>query len=82
LTVEFEDAQGLTLPRIYVSTAITSGGHFRNKALSGKEVIARNNRSATLIMTALVENKAPHLAALTASRPRSLPTSLTHSAPI
>jgi hypothetical protein len=59
----FEKARNLSLPRIYVSTAITSGGYFRDKSLSGRDVIAHNNRSATLLMTALIDSDAPQIAA-------------------
>ncbi len=60
--VEFEKARILSVPRIYVSTAITSSGYIRDKSLSPGEVIAANNRSATMLMTELAEYKAPHLA--------------------
>jgi hypothetical protein len=59
----FEEGQALSIPRIYVSTSITSGGYFRDKSLSGRDVITRNNHSATMLMTALVDSKAPHVAA-------------------
>jgi hypothetical protein len=59
---EFEQGRALPLPRIYVSTAITSAGFARDKALSTREAITRNNQSATMLMTALVNADAPHIA--------------------
>lgn len=59
----FEEKHALPIPRIYVSTAITSGGYFRDKSLSGRDVVTRNNRSATMLMTALIDAEAPHIAA-------------------
>jgi hypothetical protein len=55
----FQGREDLVVPRIYFSTAITSGGFFRDKSLSLPEVIARNGRTAQLVVSALVEYRAP-----------------------
>lgn len=60
--IAFEDAHDLDTPRVYVSTAITSGGHRRDPAMEIGEVIARNNRAATLVMSALSGHHAPQVA--------------------
>jgi hypothetical protein len=69
---EFEERQTLSIPRIYASTAITSGGYFRDKSLSAREVIARNDRTAMMLMTSLVYADA----SLVATNNVMLPTEL------
>jgi hypothetical protein len=59
--IAFEDAHDLDTPRVYVSTAITSGGHRRDPTLEIDEVIPRNNRAATLVMSALAAHGAPQV---------------------
>lgn len=59
--VAYEDQNDLATPRVYVSTAITSGGYRRNNSLSLNEVISRNNHAALLIADELQANKAPHV---------------------
>lgn len=62
LAIAFEEAHSLATPRVYASTAITSGGHSRDKSLTKlDDVIARNNRSAQLIMSALISYDAPQV---------------------
>lgn len=61
LCIEFEDAHDLSVPGVYVSTAITSAGYRRDETLDLEEVIRRNNTAAALIMAALVEHDAPQI---------------------
>lgn len=62
--IDFEEARGVGVPPIYVSTAITSAGHRREPGLQDPagipEAVERNNRSAALIMEALATYQ-PHL---------------------
>lgn len=58
-TLAFQEASDLALPDIYLSTAITSGGFFRDKKLDLPTVIARNGEAAQLLVSALEENGAP-----------------------
>ena len=59
--VAFEDEHELMVPRLYVSTAITSAGYKRDTSLDLSDVISRNNTAAGLVMWALVEREAPHI---------------------
>jgi hypothetical protein len=72
LAVAFEDLHGLTVPTVYASTAITSGGHIRDKSLSRREVIEQNNRSATLIASELLADDAPLVSTLDTMLPAEL----------
>lgn len=68
----FQTREKLVVPRVYFSTAITSGGFFRDKTLSLPEVIEQNGKSAQLIVSALADSRA----ALVSSKSVMLPTEL------
>ncbi|MDP9224402.1 MAG: hypothetical protein M3P18_11230 [Actinomycetota bacterium] len=61
LTAAFEDARQLDVPRVYVSTAITSAGYKRDPTLDLGEVIRCNNAAAAHIMSSLVKHDAPQI---------------------
>ena len=71
---EFEKAEKLKVPKVYVSTSITSGGYARDPNLSREQVIAANNRVGGLIAGSLSENESPVLE----STNSMLPTELGH----
>jgi len=71
-TLGFQEREGLVVPRVYFSTAITSGGYFRDKSLSLPEVIAGNGKAAQLIVSALVEHRAPSVSAKAVMLPTEL----------
>jgi len=60
--IAYEDAHDLSIPRVYVSTAITSAGYRRDPALPIADVIERNNNAALLIAAALQDHDAPNVA--------------------
>ena len=68
----FQAREGLVAPRVYLSTAITSGGFFRDKDLSLPQVIERNGKAAELIVSALSENRAPAVSAKSVMLPTEL----------
>jgi tRNA(Arg) A34 adenosine deaminase TadA len=59
--IAYEDERNLETPRVYVSTAITSGGYRRDSSLALGEVIARNNHAALLMAHELQAHDAPHV---------------------
>jgi hypothetical protein len=72
--VDFEASKGLSIPTVYASTAITSGGHRRDESLPRGEAIAKNNASGTMIATALQAYDAPLITPINTM----LPTELGH----
>lgn len=68
----FQQQEKLVVPRVYFSTAITSGGFYRNKKLSLEEVIEQNGKAAQLIVSALGENRAPSVSRKSVMLPTEL----------
>lgn len=57
--LSFQAREKLVVPRVYFSTAITSGGYRRDETLPLEKVIEQNGTAAQLIVSALAENDAP-----------------------